>query len=236
MSSQEHFVPISMLSRRTVLQRIALGLTAAGLGQSLAAQDATEIHRHVDGERTLEGEYRVRYFNEHEFQSLERLSELIVPADEGGPSGRDGGAPEFIDLLTSENTELANIFSGGLLWLDSVMQHRYNKKFLGAAQSEQTGLLDALVAVEQSESEKEDTRFETSDFPRFAVYGTKTPSDLRRGVQFLDWVRKLVVGAYYTSPAGMKDLGFMGNSSHSEYEVPQEAIDYAWNRSPLSKG
>jgi hypothetical protein len=42
----------------------------------------------------------------------------------------------------------------------------------------------------------------------------------------------MVVDAYYTSPAGIKDIGYMGNTAVAKFEIPQEAIDYAINRSP----
>lgn len=232
MSSGQGFVAIETVSRRAMLRRIALAVTAAGLGRGIAPADAAEVHQEIDGERTLQGEYTVKYFNAHEFGTLERLAELIVPADEGGPSGREGGAPEFIDLLASENAELAGIFTGGILWLDHATRARHGKSFADASETERASLLDALVAAERDEAGG-GTRWETRDYARFSVFGVKTPADARRGVRFFDWARRLIVDAYYTSPAGMKDLGFMGNSSHSEYRVPEEAIAYVRNRTPF---
>jgi hypothetical protein len=43
----------------------------------------------------------------------------------------------------------------------------------------------------------------------------------------------MVVDAYYTSPIGIKDLGYIGNTALSKFEVPQQAIDYALKRSPV---
>ena len=232
MSSTEGFVSLDALSRRDALRRVALALTAAGLGPGIDVADAAEVHQQVDEERTLQGQYKIKYFNEHEFRTLERLSELIVPADEGGPSGREGGAPEFIDLLSSQNEELAHIFSGGILWLDNASAERHGARFVECSEREQTGLLDALVDAERNET-GEDTSWDTREHRRFSVFGVKSPSDMRQGLDFFGWSRRLIVGAYYTSPAGIKDLGFLGNSSYTEYTVPQEVIDYAFRRSPL---
>ena len=44
----------------------------------------------------------------------------------------------------------------------------------------------------------------------------------------------MVVDAYYTSPAGVKDLGYMGNGAMRVFSVPQEAVDYAIKRSPFA--
>ena len=46
----------------------------------------------------------------------------------------------------------------------------------------------------------------------------------------------MVVDAYYTSPAGVKDIGYMGNTAVSTFSVPKEAVDYAFSRSPFVKG
>ena len=44
----------------------------------------------------------------------------------------------------------------------------------------------------------------------------------------------MVVDAYYTSPVGVKDIGYMGNTASSEFSVPAEALAYALKRSPLA--
>ena len=238
MSSERNFVSVEALprrealSRREALRRIALGVTAAGLTGAFDRADAHEVHAQAAAEKTLQGEYTVRYCNAHEFRTLERLSALIVPADDGGPSGREGGAPEFIDLLCNENEELAAIFSGGILWLDHAMLKRCGKRFVEAPEEEQTAMLDALVEAENAETAG-DTAFATNDYRRFSMYGVRKPADIRRGLRFFDWARKLIVDAYYTSPAGIEDLGYIGNASYSEYEVPQEAVEYALSRSPF---
>jgi hypothetical protein len=43
-----------------------------------------------------------------------------------------------------------------------------------------------------------------------------------------------VADGYYTSPIGIKDLGYMGNTASTHFSVPQEAIDYAVKRSPFA--
>lgn len=234
MSSMHGFIPVEAVSRRAALRRIALGLTAAGLGGSLSRSDAAQVHAEVDGERAAAGEYEAKRFNVHEFRTVGVLSELVVPADEGGPSAREAGAPEFVDLLCSQNDELADIFTGGMLWLDGVTGERYGKPFADLEKGLQTEVLDALVEAERLETGA-DTRWDTSEYRRFSVFGVKTPSAMRRGVRFFDWARRLIVDAYYTSPAGIADLGFVGNAAHTKYEVPKDAIDYAMARSPFGE-
>ena len=234
MSSDQGLVSIAPLSRRDAVRSIALAVTAAGLGRSIPAASAAEVHEEIEAERTFRGEYKVKYFTEHEFRTLERLSELVVPEDEGGPSGREGGAPEFIDLLSSQNEELAAIFTGGILWLDSASRDRGGGPFAEASEEQQTELLDAIVDAER-DGTSDDTRWQSREYSRFSVFGLRRPSDLRRGLKFFGWARQLIVDAYYTSPAGIKDIGYIGSAAHTEYKVPREPLDFALARSPFDE-
>ena len=58
--------------------------------------------------------------------------------------------------------------------------------------------------------------------------------ELGPGIQFFDWARRLVVDAYYTSPVGIKEVGYIGNSAMATFSVPQAAVDYALKRSPFA--
>lgn len=233
MSSTAGLVTIESISRRAAVRRIALAVTASGLGKGLFAADAEHVHAEVSEERTLHGEYTVKYFNEHEFSTVGKLAELVLPADSRGPSGRDTGGPEFIDMICSHNRELADIVTGGILWLDDLCAERFGSSFAEAGSTQQTEILDAILAAEHSGSAG-GTKWNTAEYPQFSVFGVRAPSAMQRGVRLFGWVRQLTVDAYCTSPAGIRDLGFQGNSAHTEYRVPQEAIDYAIARSPFA--
>jgi hypothetical protein len=90
------------------------------------------------------------------------------------------------------------------------MTKRYGASFLAARPEQQTAMLD-LIAYRKNNS-----------------------PELGPGIQFFVWARNMTVDAFYTSKAGMDDLGYMGNSAMSEFHVPAEAIDYAVKRSGLS--
>ena len=224
-------VQISGLSRRDAIRRIALALTAAGTA-SLDFASAQHVHKEVESAKTAAGGYEPKLLTEHEFQTVSRLAELIVPADDKSGSAVDAGAPEFIDLLCSQNEILARIYTGGVGWLDARMRQRHNNIFLEASEQQQTEMLDLLVEAQRNSSEP-DALWER-DYPRFRDYGMEKKSDLGAGVRFFDWVRKMSVDAYYTSAMGIKDLGYIGNEALSEYTVPQEAIDHALSRSPVA--
>jgi hypothetical protein len=190
---------MSELSRRSLLQSIALSATMGGL--SLEA--AQHVHGVASQEKTATGAYKPKGLNAHEFKTLQTLADLIIP---GAVSA---AAPDFIDLLASQNPQLLAIYTGGIAWLDFWMQRNHATDFLSAPPAQQTALLD-LIAYRRNES-----------------------PELGPGIRFFDWARRMVVDAYYTSPIGIKEVGYMGNTAVSKFEVPQEAIDYALKRSPV---
>ena len=199
------------VSRRALLRAIGASLTlSAGGLEVLSAQDAAHVHQIVGDDRA-KGPYKPKCFTAHEYGTLRRLAELIVPPDEHAKGALDAGAPEFIDLLASGNAELASIYTGGLGWLDEQMKHRYAAAFLDAQPAQQTAMLD-LIAYRKNES---------------------AHPELGPGIRFFNWVRNMVVDAYYTSKVGMDDLGFMGNGVVATFSVPEEAIQYALKRSPV---
>lgn len=200
------------LSRRDVLRAVgsSIILTTAGAGV-VAPAIAQHIHSALASEKAAapKADYKPKYFTAREYQTVRRLSDLIIPADDHSPGALESGAAEFIDFLCSRNQDLATIYTGGLAWLDDEMKRRYSLGFLEAKPDRQTALLDLIA-------------YRKNDAPEIAP-----------GVRFFVWVRNMVVDAFYTSPAGVKDLGFMGNTAVSQFSVPQEAVDYALKRSPF---
>lgn len=206
MSDQEFEV-----SRRELLRSIGASLAlGAGAAEMLSAQDATHVHKMADAARA-KGEYKPKCFSPHEYTTLRRLAELILPADEHSKGALEAGAPEFIDLLSSGNDELAAIYTGGMAWLDHQMKHRYQAAFSDATPAQQTAMLD-LIAYRKNETEH---------------------PELGPGISFFVWVRKMVVDAYYSSEVGRQDLGFMGNGVLAPFTVPDEALQYVLKRSPV---
>jgi gluconate 2-dehydrogenase gamma chain len=192
-------------SRRDLLRNVALAAVLGGLD----AEAAQHVHTAAAAEKATTGTYKPKLLNPHEYQTMQKLADMIIPADEHSKGALDAGAVEFIDLLCSQNPELAATYTGGIAWLDRTMETRYQKNFVSAAPAQQTAMLDLIS-------------YRKNDTP-----------ELGPGILFFDWARKMVVDAFYTSPIGVKDVGYMGNKGMSEFKVPQTAIDYAVKRSGL---
>ncbi len=239
MSEPEKSIPgAAQLSRRHMLRSIALALTAAG-SSGISLQAGRFVHLLAQEERQEEGgSYQPLFFKDHEFQTVRRLTELIIPADEVSGSALEAGAPEFIDLLCSENRELAGAFTGGILWLDREMQRRWGRPFLSAAEQQQHRMLKTLSEEARHQERREQAARNPTFKPDpshlgFLQYTAEPASTLGPGGRFFVWVRRMTVDAFATSPIGVKDLGYQGNSYWERYSVPQEAIDYALRRSPF---
>src|SRR4029453_4453044 len=129
---------MSELSRRDVLRRLALVLTASGTLDRIAAR---EIHPLAPGT----GRSLPRTLNEHEYRTLERLTDLIVPVENGAPGALAAGAAAWIDTISSENDQLRTIYKDGIAWLDTTMKQRSGADFLSAAPTDQTALLDLIA-------------------------------------------------------------------------------------------
>src|ERR1700677_1965201 len=107
-----------MFNRREMLARIAAAALAGPLGLEAAG-----------------GVYQPKALTQHEFETLKKLCELIVPG------ATKGGAAEFIDVLSSQNPEMSAIYTGGIAWLDEEMKRTYHADFLTATAEQKTGML-----------------------------------------------------------------------------------------------
>ena len=195
---------IPHLSRRSVLRQLALAITAAGSG-SVNIEAARLVHSIAGESRAQPGGYTPVQLTNHEFRTVSRLAELIVPADTRGGSAVDAGAPEFIDLLCSQNDQLTAIYQEGIRWLDETARVQSGENFIDTSEEAQTDFLDGLVAAERGRSS----------------------NNLQEGVSFFSWVRRMAVDAYYTSPIGINDIGYQGNQVLTSYETPSDVVDFA---------
>ena len=191
------------LSRRELLRHLAVAATSAAAG-GFNLEAAKVVHAFVAEGRTQPGGYAPRSLTAHQYGTVARLAELVIPADDGGGSAVDAGAPEFIDLLCSQNERLGDIYRRGVAWLDDAMRRRGDSAFLGAPAERQTAMLDVLVEAERNGG----------------------ALDLEPGVRFFVWLRRMTVDAYYTSPIGIRDVGYLGNRLAPAYETPRPAVEF----------
>jgi Gluconate 2-dehydrogenase subunit 3 len=195
---------MSDLSRRDALRRLALAFTAFGTLDRVAAE---EVHHFVQAS-SGSGPYTPKALSAHDYKTLERLTDLIIPVENGRPGALAAGAPAWIDMISSENDQLKTIYGNGLKWLDTAAKARGAADFVSATPAQQTALLD-LIAFRRN----------------------STP-ELAPGIEFFTMARRMTVDAFYTSEIGIKDIDYRGNRPMGSYPEPTEAIAYVLKRVP----
>ena len=207
---------MSEISRRDVLRRLALTLTATGLIDRVAAE---EVHL-MTAQAAAGGTYAPKTFSAAQYKTLERLTDIIIPVEHGargalapGENGAPGavaaGAAAWIDMISSENDELKASYAKGFAWLDATMKGRGAADFVSASAAQQIELVDLIA------------------------YRRNASPELTPGIEFFTLVRRMTVDAFYTSAIGIKDIDYRGNTPIGSYPAPTESIAYALKRSPL---
>ena len=200
---------MSEITRRDAVRRLGLALLAGGTLDRVAAQ---EVHHLASlAQAGTAGAYTPKTFTAEQFRTLERLTDLIIPVENGNPGAVAAGAAAWIDLISSENEKLKGIYTSGFTWLDGAMKTRGATDFVSATPAQQTALLD-LIAYRRTSTEQ---------------------PELAPGVEFFTWVRRMTVDAFYTSEIGIKDIDYRGNAPMASYPAPTAAIEYALKRSGL---
>ena len=175
----------------------------------LAAAQQSPHGGHAPTAAKPAGPYKRKVFTEHEFQTIGALADLIIPPDDKSAGGKAAGTAEFVDVIASDDKKLAADFTGGLAWLDHEMQARHGKPFRECTAGQQTGMLDRIAWRE------------------------KAPPELGPGVRFFALMRQWTVDAFYSSPEGVKDLGYVGNTAVAEFNgCGEDATQELLKRSP----
>lgn len=185
------------ISRRDILRNLAVGAAGGSVLQMIPAQAAMLVHETIQKEKVglPIGKYVVKYFSAHAYQTLVFLCDAILPQDEVSVGAVEAGAPEFIDLLTSENEEYQGIFGGGLMWLDNFSADSCGKAFLECAPSQQKEMLELIAYRKNAE---------------------KNP-ELSQGIAFFARLRAMTCDGFYTSKIGIEDLQYIGNTTLAEF-------------------
>ena len=187
----------SKITRRDVLKSFTIGATATSVLRVIPAQAAEYAHHMIAAEKAsnpVKG-YAPKFFPAHEYKTLQTLCQTIIPADRDWGGAIEAGAPEFIDLLTSENTDYQLILGGGLMWLDSTSSDRYGKLFLDCSSDEQKVILDQIA---------------------FRKSGLEDPR-WNPGIKFFAFLRNMTADGFFTSEIGIKYLDYRGNVYLQEF-------------------
>ena len=164
-----------------------VGAAGAGFLFTWTNEEVAAATQATQGAAAAGQKYTPRFFNAHEYATLGALADMILPKDDRSVSAAEAGTVEFIDYIVAEQPERQTAMRGGIAWVDAECRRRFDKSFVQAASAERTQVLDDIA------------------WPR------KSRPEMTPGVRFFSTLRDLVAAGFFSSKAGVADLGYQGN-------------------------
>jgi len=128
------------------------------------------------------------------------LCDLIIPADGVSPAASAVGVVDFIDEWISapypQQRSDREIILPGLAWIEAESQTRFSKAFAALAQAQKEAIANDICSAAKAA-------------PQFAG-----------AAKFFAKFRDLTAGGFYTTPVGMKDIGYVGNVPLAKFDGP----------------
>ena len=143
-----------------------------------------------------------------QFRTLERLTDLIIPADDGKPGAVQAQVPAWIDTLLNVNAELKARYRHR----PRVARHDDRRTRREVVRDRDAGAADRAARQHRVQEESD--------------------AGARAGADFFVLARRMTVDGFYTS-ADRHARHLSGQHAADEFTMPQEAIDYVVSRSPL---
>jgi len=143
-------------------------------------------------------------FSAAQRETAAALCEVILPADANCPSAKQLGVHEFIDEWISapypRQQKDRPIVMEGLDWLAVESKKRFQKNFPELNESQQRQICDDIC------------------------YEPKAERRFREAARFFARFRDLTCAGFYTTPEGMKDVGYSGNVPLTKYDGPSAEV------------
>lgn len=143
-------------------------------------------------------------FDETQRQNAAALCDVIIPADAKGPAASAVRVHEFIDEWVSApypgHLDDRELIVEGLAWLDAEAQKRFKGDFVNLVLRQKHAICDDICYLPNAKPE------------------------FRTAARFFKRYRDLTAGGYYTTPEGMKDIGFVGNVAMEKFEGPPPEV------------
>ncbi len=170
-------------------RRTALKLIAAGV----AAEKLEAAQHHLVAIAQAPGTYKLQFFSADQDALLDRLVEMIIPADDHSPGAREAKVSQFIDLMVaSSNQGVQQQWIAGLKAVEAEAGRLFGKPFRKSSAGEQDQIMAAMATNEG-----------------------KPSTELER---FFARLKSMTIDGYYTSAIGIhKELEYQGNTALAEF-------------------
>jgi hypothetical protein len=200
------------MDRRKSLKIIGVGAFSAGMlldscqENSKIKPDKAPANKAPALDRTAEEKahdeilVNGKIFTDHERKTIALLSNIIIPADDVSGNATGAKVPEFIETIAIDMPQHQTPIRGGLRWLDLQCIKRFQQPFINCTTQQQIFLVDQIA------------------------YPARAKPAMKQGVSFFNLMRSLVISGFYTSPEGIKDLGYKGNTPNQWNGVPEDVL------------
>jgi gluconate 2-dehydrogenase subunit 3-like protein len=200
------------LDRRTAIKWMLTAYASLSLAPHLTFGQRTSATSSIRGYGTdpdltksySPGDFWPLTLTEDQRKAVIALCDVILPADDKSPSASAVGVPDFIDEWISApydaNRHDRELILNGLTWLETESNHRFGVDFARLSPAQHKALCDDICFEQEAKAE-----FKTA-------------------AQFFARFRDLTAGGYYTTPEGMKDIGYIGNVPLPTFEGPPEDL------------
>jgi hypothetical protein len=132
------------------------------------------------------------------------LCDVIIPADGKSPAASELQVVDFIDEWISapydDQRQQRETVVNGLIWLESVSQKRFKSDFAQLSQAQQLAICDDIC------------------------FAPKAAPEFKSAAAFFSVYRDLTAGGFYTTPAGWKDIGYVGNVALAHFDGPPPEV------------
>lgn len=143
-------------------------------------------------------------FTDQQRATAAALCDVIIPADAKSPSASSLHVHDFIDEWISapypDQVRDRPTVLEGLAWLDAEAQKRFQLPFTDLVLRQKTAICDDICSA------------------------AKAKPEFRKAAQFFRRFRDLTAGGFYTTPEGMKDIGYTGNVPLDKFDGPPPEV------------
>lgn len=142
------------------------------------------------------------YLNEHEMATIAILCDIILPSTASFGGAIEAEVPAFIEFIVKDLPTHQLPIRGGLMWLDSEANLRFNKEFIACTPAEEIQIIEDIAYPDPDDEKPE----------------------MAHGIKFFNLMRNLTLTGYYTTEIGFKDLGVTSNFPNAWDGVPTEVL------------
>lgn len=169
-------------------RRTAIGLAGLGVVASRIAAAQHQMHQL----RTKPENYKLQFFTDHENAVLDRVADMIIPADDHSSGAHEARVSYYIDLVAANSKPSKQAeWKSRLQAFETQTLKSQGKAFLELNPTEQATALDAVAAPERPSKPAE---------------------------HFFADMKAATIFAYYSTPLGLlKELGYEGNKVLSSF-------------------